>query len=129
MMVTVVLPGIFVLFLLFKWPTGYFNGGWNIVSLIYSLWEQITGLMIMVALLSIAKFKWNNESSFLNRLAPNAFGVYIFHPVFLISLALIVQDWTVRPVVKLLVVAPLAVATSFAFVSLIRKIRVVRNII
>jgi hypothetical protein len=128
-MVIVVLPAIFVLFVLSKWPSDYFNGGWNLVSLIYSQWEQITGLMIMVALLSIAKFKWNNENSFLNRLAPNAFGVYIFHPVFLISLALMVQGWAVRPVVKLLFVAPLAVVASFAFVSLIRKARFVRSII
>jgi surface polysaccharide O-acyltransferase-like enzyme len=85
--------------------------------------------MIMVAMLSIAKFKWNNKSSFLNRLAPNAFGVYIFHPVILISLSLMIQGWAVRPVVKLLFVAPLAVVASFAFVSLIRKARIVRSII
>jgi hypothetical protein len=62
-------------------------------------------------------------------MAPNAFGVYIFLPVFLISLSLMIQDWAVRPAVKLLVVAPLAVAATFAFVSLIRKARFVRSII
>jgi surface polysaccharide O-acyltransferase-like enzyme len=128
LMVTVILPAIFVVFLLLKLPPDYFKGGWNGISLIYSLWEQITGLMIMVALLSIAKFKWNNENSFLTRLAPNAFGVYIFHPVVLISLSLMVQGWAISPVLKLLLVGPLAVAASFIFVSLIRKARVVRNI-
>lgn len=129
MMVLVVLPTIFIVFLFLKLPSNYFKGGWNIISLIYSLWEQITGLMIMGALLSIAKFKWNNDSSFLSRLAPNAFGVYILHPVFLISLSLLVQGWTVDPVLKLFLVGPLAVAASFLFVSLIRKVHFIRSVI
>jgi GNAT superfamily N-acetyltransferase len=128
-MVIVVLPAIFVLFLFLRWPSDYFNGGWNVISLIYSLWEQITGLMIMVALLSIAKFKWNNESSFLSRLAPDAYGVYILHPLFLISISLLIQGWNVSPVLKLLVVGPSAVASTFLFVPLIRKARIIRSII
>jgi hypothetical protein len=129
MMILVVLPAFFVAFVSLKFPSNYFNGGLNIISLTYSLWEQITGLMIMGALLCIAKFKWNNDSSFLNRWAPNTFGVYIFHPVFLISISLLIQGWFVDPALKLLVLGPLAVASSFLFVFLIRKIHFVRNII
>jgi surface polysaccharide O-acyltransferase-like enzyme len=129
LLVIIVLPMIFIAFLFLKFPPNYFNGGWNIISLIYSLWEQITGLIIMGALLSIAKFKWNNESSLLSRMAPNAFGVYILHPVFVIALSLLVQGWTVDPVLKLIVVGPLAIAASFLFVSLIRKVHFIRSII
>ncbi len=128
-MVLVFLPTIFIVFVSLKLPSNYFNGGWNIISLIYSLWEQITGLMIMGALLSIAKFRWNDDRSLLSRVAPNAFGVYILHPVFLISLSLLIQRWNVDPVLKLLIVGPLAVATSFLFVSLIRRVHFIRSII
>jgi len=42
---------------------------------------------------------------------------------------LLVHSWAVDPVIKLLIVAPSAVALSFVFASFIRKIKVVRDII
>ncbi len=128
-MVTVVLPAMFVASLITKTPGQEFNGGWNPFVFSYSIWEQMTGIMIMTALLCIAKFKWNTPSAFLSNLSANAFAVYIFHPVVLIFLALLLQSWAVDPVVKLLVVAPSAVVLSFLLASLIRKIPGVSSII
>ncbi len=126
-MVVIILPAIFVWFLKVKFPGNYFNGGWNPVALTYSLWEQITGVMIMTALLCIAKFKWNNDTPFLKKLSANAFGVYMFHPLLVIGVSLLVKDWAIEPAVKLLIVAPVAVASSFVFAGLLRKIPGVRN--
>jgi len=128
-MVLLVLPLIFIAFLMAKVPGSYFNGGWNWFVFSYAFWEQLTGVMIMTALLCISKFKWNNPSAFMERLSANAFGAYIFHPLVLISLSLLVQSWAVDPVLKLLVVAPSAVASTFLMVSLIRKIPLVSRII
>ena len=127
LMVVLVLPGIFVWFLIVKFPGNYFNGGWNPVALTYSLWEQITGFMIMTALLCIAKFKWNKDTPFLKTLSANAFGVYMFHPLLVITISLLVKSWAIEPALKLLVVAPVAVASSFIFAGLLRKIPVVRD--
>ena len=129
LMVTTVLPAIFILFLIVKFPAQNFNGGWNPIAFSYAMWEQITGVMIMAAMLCIAKFKWNTPSTFMSWLSANAFAVYIFHPIVLVTLSLLVQSWTVDPVVKLLVVAPSAVALSFIFASVIRKIPFVSSII
>jgi surface polysaccharide O-acyltransferase-like enzyme len=125
-MVLLLLPAIFVWFMIAKFPESSFNGGWNPVAFVYSLWEQITGVMIMVALLCIAKFKWNNDTPFLKTLSANAFGVYMFHPLLVISIALLLKDWTIEPALKLLIAAPLAVASSFVFAGLLRKIPGVR---
>jgi surface polysaccharide O-acyltransferase-like enzyme len=128
-MVAVVLPSIFVAFLIIKWPGNYFNGGWNWVSLTYSLWEQITGVMIMTALLCIASFKWNQQTPLLKGLSANAYAVYIFHPLVLISLSVLIKGWNVEPALKLLIVAPAAVAGSFLLAGLLRKIGFLRAII
>ena len=128
-LVILVLPAIFIVFLILKFPGSYFNGGWNFVSLSYALWEQITGIIIMTALLCIAKFKWNNATPLMSSLSANAFAVYIFHPLVLITLSLLVKSWGVNPAIKLLVVAPAAVAGSFLFAGLLRKIPFVRSII
>jgi surface polysaccharide O-acyltransferase-like enzyme len=128
-MILLVLPAMFVVYLVLKFPIDSFNGGWNPISLAYSLWEQITGLIIMMALLSIAKFKWNNPSAFLKRLSANAFAVYIFHPLAVIGLSVIVKDLPIDPAFKLLFVAPLAVVTAFLFADLVRRVPFVRAII
>jgi len=128
-MVTVILPVMFIFYLVLKFPGSDFNGGWHTIAFSYSLWEQIAGVAIMGAMLCIAKFKWNNPTAFMKKLSDNAFGVYIFHPLVLITLSLLVKSWTVDPVVKLIIVAPLAVVLSFVFSSFIRKIPLVGSII
>jgi surface polysaccharide O-acyltransferase-like enzyme len=128
-MVLLVLPIIFVAFLVLKFPAKDFNGGWNWVAFSYSLWEQVTGVMIMTALLCIARFKWNNQTPLLKSLSANAYTVYIFHPMVLISLAVLIKGWAWEPALKLLIVAPAAVVGSFLFAGLIRKIPGVRDII
>jgi len=127
--VTVILPVMFIFYLVLKFPGSDFNGGWHTIAFSYSLWEQIAGVAIMGAMLCIAKFKWNNPTAFMKKLSDNAFGVYIFHPLVLITLSLLVKSWTVDPVVKLIIVAPLAVVLSFVFSSFIRKIPLVGSII
>jgi len=127
--VFIVLPAFFILYIVLKFPSGYFTGGWNFVSLFDSFWEQMTGVMIMVLLLSFAKFKWNKPSIFLDKLSGDAFGVYVFHPLFVIGMSLLLQLWSVDPAVKLLVAAPSAVVLSFFLVGLLRKIKAVRSII
>ena len=126
-MVFIILPAIFIWYLKAKFPASYFNGGWNLIALTYSLWEQITGVMIMAALLCIAKFKWNNDTPFLKTLSASAFGVYVFHPLLVIFVALLLKDWPIEPALKLVVAAPLAVASSFVFAGLLLKIPGVKN--
>ena len=126
-MVLAVLPAMFIWYLKAKFPDSYFSGGWNPVALAYSLWEQITGVVIMTALLCIAKFKWNNDTPFLKTLSASAFGVYMFHALLVISVALLLKDWAIEPAIKLLIAAPVAVASSFIFAGLLRKIPGVRS--
>ena len=128
-MVLLVLPVIFVVFLVLKLPAKNFNGGFNWLAFTYSLWEQVTGVMIMTALLCIARYKWNNQTPLLKRMSADAYAVYIFHPLVLISFSVMLTGWAVEPALKLFIVAPEAVACSFAFAGLIRKIPGVRDIV
>ena len=129
-LILIILPAIFVVIIfVLKAPGDNFLGGWNFTSLTYSLWEQMTGTIIMMALLSIASFKWNKTSAFLKWASENAFGAYIFHPLFLIGLSLIIKSINIDPAFKFLFVGPAAAAITFFVVSLIRKIPFVNHII
>jgi surface polysaccharide O-acyltransferase-like enzyme len=103
------------------------QGHWQ--SLMYACWEQFTGVFIMTALLIIAKYRWAGQSAAGKSMSRAAFGVYIFHPLVLISLSVTALGWPMDPGYKLLIVAPLAVAGSFLLSSILVKIPVVNKII
>jgi surface polysaccharide O-acyltransferase-like enzyme len=48
-----------------------------------------------------------------SKLSRSTFAVYIFHPLVVISLTVALSGWALDPALKLLIVAPLAVAGSF----------------
>lgn len=110
-------------------PGDNFSGGFNWLNLFYSFYEQMIGLCIMVALTGISKFKWNKQSKFLSALSRNTFAVYIFHPIVLIGLALLLSDWAVSPVIKLAIVAPCAVIGAFLLAAGIVRIPGVNRVI
>jgi len=103
------------------------NGTWQ--SLLSAVWEQLTGISIMVALLGIGKQKWNTTTPFRQKMARSAFATYIIHPFFVIFAALLLKNWAVEPAIKLLVAAPVAVACSFLFASFLVKLPGVRDIV
>ncbi|MDN5287553.1 MAG: acyltransferase [Mucilaginibacter sp.] len=128
-MIVVIFPVIYYVKVATNSPNETFSGHGCWQSLMYACWEQFTGIFIITALLGIAKQKWNGQSVFLKKLSRVAFGVYIFHPLVLISLSVLLKPWGVDPAVKLLFVAPLAVIGSFLLASLLLKIPGVKAVI
>jgi surface polysaccharide O-acyltransferase-like enzyme len=122
-------PLFFVVQVLLKFPVTYFNVGGHWQSLWYAVWEQLVGFTIVTALLCIGKHRWNRPSDLLAKLSRSAFAVYIFHPLVLIALSLVVRTWAVDPAVKLLIVAPLAVAGTFLLGLVLVKIPGLNKII
>jgi surface polysaccharide O-acyltransferase-like enzyme len=100
-------------------PMEWYSGGFNLLSLLYSVWEQCIGFSIITAFLCFGKQYWNGTTPLISRLSRSAFAVYIFHPLVLIALSIAFLNWTVDPALKLLFVAPLSVLGSFLFGLLI----------
>ena len=126
---SVFFPAVMLMNIISKNPFDNFNGGWHWEALSYAVWEQVTGFSIIIALLGFGKQKWNFESNFLSGLSRSSFAVYIFHPLLVIGLALAVHTWPVDPLIKLLIVAPLAVTGSFLLGSLLVRVPGVNKII
>ncbi|MDB5089921.1 MAG: Acyltransferase 3 [Mucilaginibacter sp.] len=110
-------------------PMDWFSGGWHWQSLLYAVWEQVIGISIITMLLCYGKKLWNKSSAILNKLSRYTFAVYIFHPLVLISLSMMVRDWVIDPALKLLVVGPLAVIGSFLLAAGIVRIPGVKKVI
>jgi surface polysaccharide O-acyltransferase-like enzyme len=129
LLVLVGFPGIYVIKQVTDCPVAWFSGGWHIQSLVYAFWEQLTGISIIIALLSWAKAKWNRQSSLLGRMSRAAFGAYIIHPFFVISFALLVRNWVIDPVGKLPVVAIASVVVAFSAAILMVRLPGVKKVI
>ena len=122
-------PLFFVVRKALNFPVELFTIGGHWPSLWYAVWEQLVGFTMVTALLSFGKHRWNGPSAFLSKLARSAFAVYIFHPLVVISLSVAASKWPVDPALKLLVIAPLAVAGSFLLGMAIVRIPGVNRVI
>jgi len=122
-------PLLYVVKIVTNCPLESFNGNGTWQSLLNALWEQITGVSIMVALLGICRQKWNTSTPLLQKMARSAYATYIIHPLFIISIALLLKDWNIEPAVKLLVAAPIAVTASFVFAGLLVKLPGVKDVV
>ncbi len=107
----------------------WWSGGWHWQCLLYAVWEQVIGFSIVVGLLSLGRRRWNEPSVRVSKLSRYTFAVYIFHPLVLISISLLVSGLAIEPALKLLFVGPLAVIGSFLLASVIVQIPGVKKII
>jgi hypothetical protein len=126
LMVMVVFPAMFILM---NSPIEKFlgNGTWQ--SLVVALWEQLTGIAIMVALSGIAKQRWNFSNSLVKNMSRAAFATYILHPLVVITFTLLLLPWKVDPVYKLLIALPCSIVFSFCLGWLVSKLPLVKEVV
>ena len=129
LLIVIVFPLFYVLLATVKFPSSYFSGGLHWPALLYAMWEQLTGLAIITALLTYGKRSLNRDSALWSNLSRSAFAVYIFHPLVVIAITLAVSSWDIEPAIKLLFVAPVVVVCSFLLGMFIVRIPGVKKII
>jgi len=77
---------------------------------------------LYIALLGIAKAKWNHQSKTMKFLSENTFGIYVFQAQVLIGLSILTKDLHPGILPKFFIIAFLAVVTSLLVSWLIRQI-------
>lgn len=102
-------------------PTRHY-GGFYWQAFTYALWEQFIGIAIIIALSGIFCEKYNTQGKLLEAMSKSAYAVYIIHIPIIIFLAFSLQRITMYPLLKLALVAPLAVAVCFLIGNYIRKL-------
>jgi surface polysaccharide O-acyltransferase-like enzyme len=127
-MVTV-FPLLYIIKILSNSPLDAFQGHGSWQSFLAVMWEQFTGISIIMALLVSFKYKWNYTTPVLKNMSRAAFATYILHPLAVISIALLLKHWQTEPALKLLVAAPLVVAISFLLGMLVVRLPVVKNVV
>lgn len=105
-----------------------YAGRGTLRSFAYAMWEQLTGISIMVILLGFMRIKWNTQNGFLRKLSDSSYAVYVLHPPVLVAISLLFKDWHVMLLIKFLALTPLALIGSFGIAMLIKNLPVFKRI-
>jgi glucan biosynthesis protein C len=97
-------------------------GGIHWQAFAYTLWEQLTGILIIVGLLWIFRTRYDRQGPVIAAAAADTYTVYIIHPVVLVPLSLGLQAVVLPPVLKFLAVSALAIPLCFIIAHLVRSI-------
>ena len=122
-------PGIYLLKTLTHSELDAFLGGLTIQSFVNAMWEQLLGISIIVALLSISKYTWNRQGNFMKLLSRSAYAVYIIHPLVLVCISIVLKDFTLAIILKFIISGILAVVASFIIGMLLVRIPFVKDVV
>jgi len=95
-----------------------FDGGLTWQSAAFAVWESFVSVAMAIGLLALFKEKFNRQSELVKRLSQNAFSVYVFHSLIIVSLSLLFAPVNLLPIVKFAIVAVIGIPTCFLITDL-----------
>jgi surface polysaccharide O-acyltransferase-like enzyme len=128
-LIVVLLPIMFILGGALEGNTDPFLGGVHWQSFAFSVWEQFVGMGMVVGLLVLFREKLNHQGKLAKDMAASAYTVFIIHAPVIVVLALALRGVTLPPLLKFVLVAPLALALCFILAHYIRKLPLARDIL
>jgi peptidoglycan/LPS O-acetylase OafA/YrhL len=97
-------------------------GGFTVYSLLFSLWEQLFGISIILTLLVWFRDNVNRSNRFWAALSASSYATYVFHQFALIPATLLLAVLEVNALLKFLIAAPIALLLSFSMGWIFRKL-------
>jgi hypothetical protein len=95
-----------------------FDGGVTWQSVAFALWESFVAVSMTIGLIALFKEKYNRQSQLVKRLSRNAFSVFVFHSVIIVSLSLLFAPVNILPIIKFAVVAIIGTPLCFLITDL-----------
>jgi hypothetical protein len=99
-----------------------FTGGLTWQSLGYALWEQLTGVALIVGLLVAFRNRFNYQSPLARAASDSAYATYIIHAPVLVYVSVGLRHIEMYPLAKFFLVGMIVVPLSFLIAWAIRKL-------
>ncbi len=99
-----------------------FKGGFHWQALALAMWEQATGLAMMVGLLVLFREHFNRHNRITAEAAAGSYTAYIIHTPVIVLFALIVRGVHLYPLLKFTLVVLIAVPLCFILAAGIRRL-------
>jgi surface polysaccharide O-acyltransferase-like enzyme len=99
-----------------------FMGGLTVQSMVYSVWESVAMLSIIIWLLGLFKNRFNTQGKVLRWMSSNVFMVYIIHQLVVVLVMIPLLQFAWPSTLKALIVAVVSVPLCFLVSDVLRKI-------
>lgn len=106
-----------------------FTGGFHWQCLAYAVWEQMTGVAIIIALLVLFRKHLNRQGRLSQAASASAYAAYIIHGPVVILVALAIRGVTLYPLLKFVLAVLISMPLCFALANVIRKLPGARRIL
>lgn len=106
-----------------------FMGGLHWQCFAYALWEQTTGVAIIIALLALFHKHLNHQGNLAKTASASAYTAYIVHAPVIILVALAIRGITLQPLPKFALAVLISVPLCFGLSNVIRKLPLARRIL
>jgi len=105
-------------------------GGLTWQSAAYSVWESFVAVAMSIGLIAVFREKFNDQSKLVKTLSDNSLAVYMFHPLIIIPVTLLLSPIALYPIVKWFILCIMCVPLCFAATHFVfRKIPLLKNVL
>lgn len=127
-LILVLFPILFGLSGALQGNTDAITGGFTWQSFAFSIWEEFICAGMIIILLVWYREKFNRQGNLAKAMSDSVFTVYFIHAPVLVLLALALKNFTLYPMLKWLLVSPVAIFLCFVIAAFLRKLPLLRNI-
>ncbi|RXT03797.1 acyltransferase family protein [Ammoniphilus sp. CFH 90114] len=106
-----------------------FEGGANVQSFFYAIWEPFVAFGIILWLLQYFNRAWNQPTPFRTLLGQLAYTVFIIHPAVVVGFSLLLTGVDLLPLMKFVLVGFFSTVTCFIIASILIKLPYAKKIL
>jgi len=128
-MIVIVFPALFTLGGAAKGNIAPFLGGLHWQCFGYALWEQLTGVALIVALPALFRKRLNRQGKITRAMAGSAYTAYIIHAPVVILVAIAIRNISLYPLLKFALAIMISMPLCFGLGNIIRKLPLARRIL
>jgi peptidoglycan/LPS O-acetylase OafA/YrhL len=128
-LVLVVFPIMFVAGGVMDGDVEPFMGGLTWQSFALAVWEQFVCLGLVITFLVWFRNRFNQQGSLAQAMSASAYTVYLIHAPVLVFTAFALRGIVLHPLLKFLLVSPVAISLCFIISHLLRKLPLARSIL
>jgi len=129
LLILILFPALFVLGGALKGDVTSFTGGLHWQCFGYAVWEQFTGVAIIISLLFLFRNRFNRQGSVSKAMSASAYTAYIIHPPVVVLVTIAMRNISLYPLLKFALAVLIAVPLCFALGNFIRQLPLAKRIL
>jgi surface polysaccharide O-acyltransferase-like enzyme len=128
-LILVLFPIFFALSGALEGNTDAVAGGLTWQSLVFSTWEEFICVGFIIILLVWFRERFNRQGALAKAMSDSTFAVYFIHAPVLVLLALRLKSLNLYPLLKWVLVSPMAIVLCFVIAYLLKQLPLVRRVL